>query len=125
MLKTTILIVFLLICTSSIIHAGDGNDLIQNCKLAVAIEDRNSDSLSDTDWMKATHCLGLIDGVSGLNALYQGLKYRTTFCLPQNGLQSIQGARIVVKYLEEHPELLHKSDVELTALALQKAYPCK
>jgi len=36
-----------------------------------------------------------------------------------------QAARIVVKYLKEHPGDLHANGVILTVAALKEAFPCK
>jgi len=50
-------------------------------------------------------------------------KGRILFCAP-DGVISGQAARIVIKYLRDHPEELHQPDYALTIAALHAAFPC-
>jgi len=46
------------------------------------------------------------------------------FCIPDSGIPVIQAARIIVKYLKEHPEQLHEDGMGLTVAALKDSFPC-
>lgn len=46
------------------------------------------------------------------------------FCPPAEGIPPSQVARIVVKFLREHPELLHMSAPVLVMRAMTEAFPC-
>jgi hypothetical protein len=101
---------------------ADGNDLLKQCSL-VRIEIKD---LKVEDYSNIGKCLGLMQGVTNTNSYYQFIaKQNTLFCTPEYGLKNGQAARVVVKYLEEHPEKLHLDDVLLTMLALREAFPCK
>ena len=45
-------------------------------------------------------------------------------CIPEEAT-NFELARVVVKYLNDHPNQLHKSYRLLVMLALEDAYPCK
>jgi len=44
-------------------------------------------------------------------------------CIPDS-IKTIQGARIVVKYLTDHPDRLHISDTRMVQMAVVDAFPC-
>jgi hypothetical protein len=47
-----------------------------------------------------------------------------TICVPPSGISTDQTIRIVVKWLESHPEILHESARMNVFLALRTAFPC-
>lgn len=47
------------------------------------------------------------------------------FCVPANKITGGQVARVIVKYLKDHPERLHENETFLAIQALQAAFPCK
>ena len=71
-------------------------------------------------------CLGLMQGITMSNRLQQASKPSALplFCIPEDGIENGQAARIVVKYLREHPQHLHLDDFTLAVSAFQEAYPC-
>jgi hypothetical protein len=64
-----------------------------------------------------TFCSGYVAGIS--DALDDHF-----FCGPSEG-QLSQSKKVVIKYLNEHPEILHKSASGLAIDALKAAFPCK
>lgn len=104
---------------------ADGNELLADCQKALKNKDEGrSGSMGDG------YCLGLINGVgSTMDALSPQLKPNPLLkktgetCMP--ALSNGQSARIVTKYLQDHPASLHLGAAYLTMLALQDAYPCK
>lgn len=63
-------------------------------------------------------CVGYIQGVVDAVSV---LDYRA--CFPETAPYE-QHARIVVKYLKDHPQQLHLHRFELTISALRAAFPC-
>jgi hypothetical protein len=45
-------------------------------------------------------------------------------CMPE-GVSRTQANRVVVRYFETHPEMLHLDGVALVETALREAWPCK
>lgn len=46
------------------------------------------------------------------------------FCLPENGFSVDQIRRVVVKWLQTHPQQLHIHSTEAVMTALSQAFPC-
>jgi hypothetical protein len=61
------------------------------------------------------YCHGMVQGV---------IYFSTSDCAPE-GVSIKQDLRVVVKYLEDHPEKLHLHAAQLVMEALAKAFPCK
>ena len=78
-----------------------------------------------TSTFGAGSCLGLMYGILVMKTFYvtNTQKGRILFCAP-DGVISGQAARIVIKYLRDHPEELHQPDYALTIAALHAAFPC-
>jgi hypothetical protein len=107
--------------TSGVAIAVDGNQLLRACKEAI----RDSDGERDTSGVDIGYCLGLVNGVMNtMDTMNNYLLPKEKTCFPE-GLMNKQGARIVAKYLEEHPASLHRDGAFLTMAAFQNAYPCK
>lgn len=104
---------------------SDGNELLSQCNAAINFMDYPSQSHEDNDLFSMAFCLGLMQGMTNLNRIYEiQLNKRALFCTP-DGINNGQAARIVVKYLKEHPEMLHEHKIHLIVRAFQGAYPCK
>jgi hypothetical protein len=109
--------VLMLVMVSSVLVGQDkkrldGNELLPQCKAVVRLAnnehlDRDRDSTSDMQY-----CIGLVTGVSDM----------LDICGESTYGQSI---RIVVKYLEEHPEKLNLKATLLVKQALLGALGCK
>lgn len=101
--------------------AGDGNQLLRACKEAV----RDSDGERDTSGVDIGYCLGLVNGVMNtMVTMNEYLLPKEKTCFPAR-LMNQQGARIVAKYLKEHPASLHRDGAFLVMAAFQNAYPCR
>jgi len=98
---------------------NDGNKLLTDCGAAVTFMD--GERLLDT--VGASHCLGFIQGLNQMNDFY-GLKGAPMFFCRPREVTAGQATRIVVKYLRDHPEELHKEDFVLVVAALSAAFPC-
>jgi hypothetical protein len=62
-------------------------------------------------------CMGFITGVAS------AMSVTGNFCWP-DGAMGAQFVAVVMKYLDDHPELLHKRDLLLVHQALTQAFPC-
>lgn len=102
---------------------ADGNSLLTQCQASIRFMNNNSDSTNDFGQGK---CLGIVEAVIGTTVIRnEQLLKESRVCFPEGGITNGQGIRIVVKYLQENPSLLHLSDTLLTMVALGQAYPCK
>ena len=108
---------------------SDGNVLFHNCSLVVKIADGDS-LMSALDNLNAGECMGLVRGIMDTMTLWQSLDHggpvdNTAIhgCIPDS-IKTMQGARIVTKYLKEHPEKLHLPDTRLVLMAMVDAFPC-
>ncbi|MCQ6258395.1 Rap1a/Tai family immunity protein [Pseudomonas sp. Q11] len=101
--------------------AGDGNELLRSCKEAV----RDADGERDTSHIQVGYCYGLVNGVMNtMVAMNDYMLPKEKTCFPE-GLMNQQAARIVAKYLEEHPASLHRDGAFLAMAAFQNSYKCR
>lgn len=136
---TTLLIAVLSLFTfNSNVHAdsatdGTGNQLVQFCNHT------NSDA-DNLNWFGCVMFVygvaeGAHDGVIRDSILTFGKTYPGNavmdkrintvlqFCIPTNATRQ-QMALVVSKYLDEHPEVLNKSDYAIVINAFEEAWPC-
>lgn len=88
-----------------------GEDLLLSCSASGATSERHP-----CQW----YLKGFIDG----QGTPQGSTYSRTQCLPA-GFTIDQLRRIVVKWMNDHPEKLHLSVADVVRGALEQAFPCK
>lgn len=102
--------------------AADGNALLKACTASIAAFD--SDGVLGSDYQSG-YCLGIINGVSSLSVLLNGaISKGKQYCLPEP-MTNIQAARIVVKYLNDNPNVLHHPEGYAVIGAFQSAFPCE
>lgn len=122
---------------------GDGNDLLDACKEGIRMME--GEKLSSNALTGATFCSGYISGFSdgmastaGFNAskkinlkdvtrevALQEVRNYSIFCTYGNKVTNLQKTRVVVRYLEQNPQLLHEPESILVTKALSEAFPCK
>nr|WP_279577299.1 Rap1a/Tai family immunity protein [Pseudomonas sp. LA21] len=100
--------------------ANEGNELLASCGANVAAMD-NPDGV--LDYYKIGHCQGLIGGLMDVLDRNNSQPLLRS-CLPGN-VSMGQTTRIVVRYLQDHPEQLHLPDTRLVLMAIQEAFPCQ
>ena len=106
--------------------------MLKDCGELVRHVDDNFSEKTNTyggEW-----CLGYMEGfVDSLDVVemvestdYADYKShsRTQICFPDSSTIG-QDVRVVVKFLQDHPEKLHERRKLLTYSALQKAFPCR
>jgi hypothetical protein len=89
----------------------DGNDLLEDCS---AVNEQSANFSSGV-------CNGYIAGISEMadTILNPG------FICPSDNITARQLVRIVIKYLNDHPEQLHERKPKVVLRALVEAFPCK
>lgn len=80
-------------------HGSDGKELQRNCKLE-----------------PYGYCLGFVAGVYAATS--------EPFCNPPS-VKDRELRSIVVKYMNDHPEMLHLGQAELVVEAYKEAFPCE
>lgn len=112
--------------------ANDGIELLESCKVAVMIVD-NPDQVQPDSAPKGGYCLGFIEGILKTESFYQqssmlnnynGIKKADFFCMPSNAT-IYQSIKVVIKYLDNHPEQLNLSSIVLVFAALKTYFPCQ
>jgi len=123
-------VIFFLLCTSSAFGSStDGNEVLRKCQTAIRVVDEGR--LSAGDSSDASWCMGWIEGVLDMNNLTGTIadvtdskKSALYFCA-SDGIKVGQAVRVVVKYLQDHPQQLDLPGTSLAVMALKIAFPCK
>lgn len=116
-----------------------GTTFLPACKKALAMWDKGEAAgLSTMGQAEGMVCIAFVSGfVSGTGTAtgiaafraygekQAGKSFRrlAIYCLPDRA-STPQTVRVVVNYLERHPEKLHMDPATLVAIALQDAFPC-
>ncbi|HEY1137420.1 MAG TPA: Rap1a/Tai family immunity protein [Xanthomonadaceae bacterium] len=107
--------------------SDDGNQLLSDCKMMLRIADGEALGKETLDNIhRASSCVGRMQGIITTSTMYEAsgrLKERL-ICLPPEGMNNGQAGRVVVKYLESHPDKLHKNGTMLAFFAIVEAFPC-
>ena len=110
MVRAFLIVLVLLGATSSAV-AASWQDIAADCKKAAA----GPGGITRVDVaFAAGFCMGIVEG-----ALWS--LPRTDFCLP-NDATTGQGLKVLVKYIDDHPEELHERTALLAAGAFVKAW---
>jgi hypothetical protein len=122
--------VFLLAATSFQVSASTTSDisstesLVSNCRVVVATENDNYAKAPTADSMFAGGvCMGYIDGLRTGLQLLKATNPNARVCIPQE-VSISELARVLVKWADQHPELLHKIKVSGALAAWGEAFPC-
>jgi len=97
------------------VNADNGTSLLRDCQSAVR-------ALEETDVLttaESAYCAGYVQGVT------ETLSFFGKTCFPRDVVGASQAARIVVKFLSDHPARLHEPQFRLVKEAMTEAFPCK
>jgi hypothetical protein len=99
------------------IEGASANARLPTCK-ALA-----SDKPQIANAATASYCLGMLDTLAFTSSYWDD---RPWLCsdFPKN-VRTQQAARVVVRYVENHPERLHEPLIWLAMQALHDAWPCR
>ena len=111
----------------------EGNDLLRQCEDAIKHLDpvQPEEKLSFTlPSIRAAYnfgaCFAYVQGIADTIRLYKAAyPDALTACLPKEGLKTDQAVRVVLMYLNEHPEELHELAPILALISLKEAFPCE
>ncbi len=110
----------LLLSSSTAQSEATGNRLLRAC--SETIKYLEAREYNDLDF---GYCVGYLTGLQGMEWFTRVVleQQDKLFCIPA-GVGAEQRVRVVVQYLEEHPERLHLPAAGEVAIALNKAFPC-
>jgi hypothetical protein len=97
-----------------------GNTLLRHCDILLRGVDSNNYNREEA--VEGGRCIGVVGSISVLSTLPDTPLYRRV-CYPPS-VETGQLVRVVVNWLEDHPEQLHLHFVRLTVDALVDAFPC-
>jgi Rap1a immunity proteins len=127
-IMTAAFLLALNICAMAASPGGvDGDFLQEKCKQAV--READSPNASNPSWSGGL-CFGIIEGVIESQLMWQASdkldkrNHFMSFCIPER-VSNDQILRVLVKHLEDHPELLHEGASYLILESLNKAFPCR
>jgi Rap1a immunity proteins len=115
MFKITLFAVLSCVVLSLPLSATDLNGCRLLLKCEADVRTMGSSSSSDNDLIDANYCMGLVRGVDAASPYIDS----------PSDVSLGQEVRVVVLYLQTHPEELNKPDVFLVNRALSKAWPSK
>jgi hypothetical protein len=99
-------------------NPGSANHFMPGCRAAIA-HDMNESGV------QVGACIGFIGGVVwGVNIQSRALHAPRPFCIPDGVQGGDQLIRVVVKYIDQRPEVMHRPFAELVYLALKEVWPC-
>jgi hypothetical protein len=87
-------------------------DLLASCSAKAASSEEHA-----CQW----YLKGFVDGLGA----EPGSAKIITICFPEEGFSIGQVRRVVLTWLDDHPEKLHLYAAEAVRTALEKAFPCK
>ena len=115
-LLASIILLLISIPTAATVGSTDGNALLSDC----------TDLLREksTGTAGSSGCAGTIIGIAGTHNIFVNFKNAEKYyCMPDT-VDVGQAARVIVKFLNKHPESLHNDGVSLAIRALVLAFPC-
>jgi len=103
----------------------DGKALLQKCEPIAKLFDDPA-SLSSKEASGGVYCLGYIDSFMETFSFQVQAKIvpSVPYCMPEEEIPKKEIARVVVDYLNNHPENLDKPAGYYLFMALREAYPC-
>jgi hypothetical protein len=117
-----IVFISLALCSISL-FANDGNNLIVNTKNAIKYMENPSDYGSTSSFVDSVHLIGKVKGVLSSVKFSKAALNKPLFCAPEMS-DVTQSLRVILKFAESTPEMLHFSEDDLIIIALSKAWPC-
>jgi hypothetical protein len=100
----------MLALTATTAEAQTGNEMYQGCRLL----SRHELPKTITDALNAGFCAGLITAIKDSHSV-----------CPPEGTNATQSAGVLMRFMDEHPEIRHEDLYVITVMALRDAWPCK
>ncbi len=90
-----------------------GNDLYESCKKFASSNEPPKDTM---EAVNIGQCVGQVVGI-----MY--LREKLGICVP-GGVPLIQGVKVVVKFMDKHPEALNMPFAAIVYWGFNEAFPC-
>lgn len=74
---------------------------------------------------KSLMCLSYISGSFDMLRMMNDVLNLKAVCVPDDGLSNDQLIRVIVKWIESHPERMHETARSAVLSAMTEAFPCK
>jgi Rap1a immunity proteins len=101
---------------------ADGRTLLKECGELLHFADTGT---LDNTGTGASYCMGMVNGMMSLNAVYRSRPDATAlFCPPAGKITNARGARLVVEYLQRNQDQLQLDAGSLMLFAFREAFPC-
>jgi hypothetical protein len=109
---------------AGVVVSIDGNRLLRDCGTAIQLLEAGYVGGTVDTVTSSIYCMGYVTGTLEM-AAYSSVINKTPwmFCLP-DGMEFFQAIRIIVRYLQTHPERLHGPGAALVTEAMYEAFPC-
>lgn len=122
-------VAMLILCSTAPTHAIEGRDLIDDCKIGVAMVSDPAavlmgNQFSDADMTRAERCMSFLRGVVQSVRVHQALEFDTLFCVPTAGLNPSQAATALLDWVDGNPDAEGTYGVILVMQAFQARFPC-
>jgi len=127
-MKSLLLIAFFVLPLAAVGQThdhGSGTSLLRECNAVSSPV--TTDSVNN---LEAGLCIGLVRGVMATMQMWQVERYTMKEqmdmhgCIPHQ-VEDSGAIKVVLKYLNDHPDRLHLDDTILIHTALLDEYPCK
>lgn len=127
-MKSSLLAVLMLgacSCVAAAQQTIDGNKLQEQCRAV----NKAPEQMTASEQLKLMYCFGFIRGTLDAVTLTLGYDKNHSLadfetCIPEE-VSTGQQAKVLLKYLDAHPEDLHMFGSSLVLLAMRNAFPCK
>ena len=123
MKKLIIIILFTAFLFPSVSLAMDGNELLKAFQQAIKVLDESNTNI---DFYTVGMTLGLIGGIRDTMDLYCPFitesNIKQKLCVIDQKTTTGKLVRIVLNFLEDHPEKLHETDTRLITSAILKGF---
>ena len=130
-MRATRRILTAVLCLSALsVPADNGRDLAAQCQQALRLNVLGVEGLDIDSIIEGVYCVAYIGGLlDGLIVAEEDIEPRTararpTICLPPTGLGMAEAVRLVMAWLEDHPEGLSEPARVVVHRALVESFPC-
>ncbi|MEK4035839.1 Rap1a/Tai family immunity protein [Methylocystis sp. IM3] len=101
-----------ILITEKAVGGTTGNDLLQSC--IDFVEQKNNSGFFNQ---------GVCAGAVNTTLILSEIILQRRSC-PPNGVTTAQAVRVVIAYMQRHPEGLHNDIAAIAIVALAEAWPC-
>ena len=102
---------------------NSGEILMEHCNATLKLKDTNKPT--HEDHIKSVGCLSYLEGIKQMLYEENSIALQKNICFPEIGISNSQASRIVINFLEDHPEKLREQKLNITLEAFAKAFPCE